>query len=119
MPGTVQTPDTEAARLGSGNLMGAIVWALQHAKDSAKGNPLELAAAGTGGQYLSTFKDRTIEKAIDEIGGELHSQYSISYAPAGSNADGYHEIKVAISKKGSSKWTIRARPGYYIGRPQT
>jgi len=31
MPGTVQTPDTEAARLGSGDLVPAIVWAVKHA----------------------------------------------------------------------------------------
>jgi VWFA-related protein len=36
MPGTVQTPDTEAARLGSGDLVPAIVWAVQHAKDKIK-----------------------------------------------------------------------------------
>ena len=87
MPGTVQTPDTEAARYGSGDLMHAIVWAVQHVKDKVKGNPLELATAGTGGEHLATFKDRSIENAIDEIGGELHSQYSVSYAPTGTNDD--------------------------------
>lgn len=118
MPGTVQTPETDAARYGSGDLLGAVVWALGHAKDSIKGNPLEMAAAGTGGQHLATFKDRSVEKAIDEIGGELHSQYSISYAPTGTNDAGYHEIKIAISKSGSNKWKIRSRPGYYIGPPE-
>jgi len=76
MPGTIQTPDTAAGRYGSGDLMPAIVWAVQHVKDKIKGNPLELAATGTGGEHLATFKDRSIERAIDEIGGELHSQYS-------------------------------------------
>ena len=98
MPGTVQTPDTEAARHGSGDLMPAIVWAVKHVKDKVKGNPLELATAGTGGEHLATFKDRSIEKAIDEIGGELHSQYSVSYAPTGTNDTGYHEIKVTLAK---------------------
>jgi VWFA-related protein len=119
MPGTIQTPDTAAARYGSGDLMPAIVWAVNHVKDKVKGNPLELAAAGTGGEHLATFKDRSIEKAIDEIGGELHSQYSVSYAPTGTNATGYHEIKVALAKskntKGSTAWKIRNRPGYYVG----
>ena len=119
MPGTVQTPDTEAARQGSGDLMPAIVWAVKHVKDKVKGNPLELATAGTGGEHLATYKDRSIEKAIDEIGGELHSQYSVSYAPTGTNDAGYHEIKVAIAKHGSDKWKIRSRPGYYIGPPES
>jgi VWFA-related protein len=119
MPGTVQTPDTEAARLGSGDLAPAIVWAVKHAKDKVKGNPLELATAGTGGAHLATYKDLSIDKAIDEIGGELHSQYSVTYAPTGTNDAGYHEIKVAIAKHGSGKWKIRSRPGYYIGPPQS
>ncbi len=118
MPGTVQTPDTDAARYGSGDLTQAVVWAVQHAKDKIKGSPLELAAAGTGGAHLPTFKDRSIEKAIDEIGGELHSQYSITYAPTGTNDTGYHEIKIGIDKKGSSRWKVRSRPGYYIGPPE-
>jgi VWFA-related protein len=125
MPGTVQTPDTEAARLGSGDLGQAIIWAVKHAKDKVKGNPLELAAAGTGGEHLATFKDRSIETAIDQIGGELHAQYSVSYAPTGTNADGYHEIKVSLAKsatkgvKDSKDWKVRNRPGYYVGPPES
>jgi len=119
MPGTVQTPETEAARYGSGDLTQAIIWAVQHVKDKIKGNPLELAASGTGGEHLATFKDRSIEKAIDEIGGELHSQYSVTYTPTGTNDAGYHEIKVAIAKPGSNGWKVRARPGYYVGPPET
>jgi hypothetical protein len=79
---------------------------------------LELAAAGTGGAHLATFKDRSIETALDEIGGELHSQYSLSYAPTGTNDSGYHEIKIGIDKKGSNKWKVRSRPGYYVGPPE-
>jgi VWFA-related protein len=125
MPGTVQTPETEAARLGSGDLSQAIIWAVQHVKDKVKGNPLELAAAGTGGEHIATFKDRSIEKAIDEIGGELHAQYSVSYAPTGTNGNGYHDIKVVLVKgatkgvKNSKDWKIRNRPGYYVGPPES
>jgi hypothetical protein len=125
MPGTVNTPDTAAARLGSGDLGQAIIWAVKHAKDKVKGNPLELAAAGTGGQHIAAFKDRAIETAIDQIGGELHSQYSATYAPTGTNADGYHEIKVSLVKaatkgvKDSKDWKIRNRPGYYVGPPES
>jgi VWFA-related protein len=119
MPGTVQTPETDAARYGSGDLMQAVIWAVQHVKDKVKGNPLELAATGTGGEHIATFKDRSIEKAIDDIGGELHSQYSVSYAPTGTNDSGYHEIKIAIDKKGSNKWQVRSRPGYYVGPPES
>ncbi len=37
----------------------------------------------TGGLYQSTVRDASIEKAIDEIGGELHAQYTLSYRPTG------------------------------------
>jgi VWFA-related protein len=115
-PGTVQTPETEDSRYGSGNLMNAVVWAVQHVKDKTTGNPLEVATAGTGGAHLATFKDRSVEKAIDEIGGELHSQYSVSYIPTGTNDMGYHEIKVTLAKNGLK---VRARPGYYVAPPES
>lgn len=115
-PGTVQTQTTEDARYGSGDLTQAIIWAVQHVKDKMTANPLELATAGTGGVHLATFKNRSIENAIDEIGGELHSQYSVSYAPTGTGESGYHEIKVTVAKNGLR---VRARPGYYLAPPES
>ena len=92
---------------------------MQHIRDQVKGNPLELAAAATGGAQLSTFKDRSIEKAIDEIGGELHSQYMISYTPTDASVTGYHEIKVSVIRKDAKNLKIRARPGYYLAPPES
>jgi VWFA-related protein len=110
-PGTVQTPDTDTALYGEGNIMNAVVWAVSHVKDALKDNPLQIATAGTGGAHLATWKDRSIEDALDSVGGELHSQYSLSYAPTGTSATGYHEIKITVDKKNLK---VRARPGYYI-----
>ena len=115
-PGVPQTPTTEAARYGSGDLLQAVIWAVQHVKDQVTAHPLALAATATGGAHLPTFKDRSIERAIDEIGGELHSQYSISYAPTGTNETGYHEIKVRVDRNGLK---VRARPGYYVAPPES
>lgn len=114
IPGSVQTPETEATRYGSGDLMQAVIWAVQHVKDTVKANPLELATAGTGGAHVPTFKNHSIENAIDEIGGELHSQYSLSYTPVGTGDTGYHEIKVTVDKNGLK---VRNRPGYYLAPP--
>lgn len=114
-PGVAQTPDSEAARYGSGNLLALAAWAVQHVKDQVKDHALEVAATATGGAHLPTFKDRSMEKAIDEIGGELHSQYSISYTPTGGNDTGYHEIKVQVDRDGLR---VRSRPGYYIAPPE-
>jgi len=117
-PGTVQTPTSEENRYGNIDLMAAAVWAVQHIHDQVKDHALEVAATATGGTHLSTFKDRSIEKAIDEIGGELHSQYTISYTPTGSDAVGYHEIKVNILRHDAKNLKVRARPGYYLAPPE-
>jgi len=119
-PGVPATPTYEDNyRYGSADLMAAVVWAVQHIHDQMKGNSLELAGAATGGANLSTFKDRSIENAIDEIGGELHSQYTISYTPTDPNATGYHEIKVSVIRNDAKNLKIRARPGYYLAPPES
>jgi len=115
LPGTIQTPTTEAQRDEGLDLMALAVWAIQHAKNQISDHALEIAATATGGAHLATYRDRSVEKAIDEIGGELHSQYSLSYAPTGTNDMGYHEIKVDVDRKNLK---VRARPGYYIPPPE-
>jgi VWFA-related protein len=116
LPGTVQTPTSEAQRAGGIDILALAVWAVQHAENQVKAHALEVAATATGGQHLATYRDRSIERAIDEIGGELHSQYNVSYTPMGTGESGYHEIKVSVDKPGV---TVRARPGYYLGPPSS
>jgi VWFA-related protein len=116
VPGTVQTPTTEQNREGYGNLMNLIVWAVTNVKHKITDHALEIATAGTGGEHIPTFKEKNIEKAVDEIGGELHSQYSLTYAPTGTSQTGYHEIKVQVDKKDLK---VRARPGYYLAPPES
>jgi hypothetical protein len=108
------TPTSEENRYGNIDLMAAAVWAVQHIHDQVKDHALEVAATATGGAHLATFKDRSIEKAIDEIGGELHSQYTLSYTPAGTGSTGYHEIKVSVIRNDAKSLKVRARPGYYL-----
>lgn len=114
-PGTIQTPTTEENRNSGADLLALAVWAVQHIEGAVKDRPLEVATTATGGAYLSTYKDRSIEKAIDEIGGELHAQYTVSYVPTGGNDFGYHEIKVQVDHKDLK---VRARPGYYVAPPE-
>ena len=115
-PGSVQTPSSDGALYGTGDLMAAVVWAVKNIKHKITDHALELAATATGGQHIATFKNHSIENAIDEIGGELHSQYSLSYIPTGTNETGYHEIKVTVKKEGLK---VRARPGYYLAGPES
>jgi len=116
LPGTVQTPSNDGSQPAGVDLMGLAVWAVQHAKDKITAHALELAATATGGAHLATWKDRSIEKALDEIGGELHAQYTLSYTPTATDANGYHEISVVVDRK---DLTVRARPGYYLAPPES
>jgi VWFA-related protein len=117
-PGTVQTPTTEAQAAEAGSPLAGVqalaVWAVMHAKDKVTAHQLEIAAAATGGEHVKAWKDRSLEKLLDEIGGELHSQYTLTYAPSGTDAEGYHEISVKVDRK---DLTVRTRPGYYLAGP--
>jgi VWFA-related protein len=110
-PGTVQTPNSEATRDGNMDLLAVAEYVVQHTKDQIKDRALEVATTATGGMYQSTFKERTIEKAIDAIGGELNAQYTLSYHPTTSDTVGYHTIKITVNKAGMN---VRSRPGYYL-----
>ncbi len=110
-PGSVQTPTTQQQYGGNIDLLGLAEWAVQNATAVVKDRPLEVAATATGGTYQSTFKERTIENAVDAIGAELNSQYTLSYRPTGSDDSGYHRIQVTVDRPGVK---VRTRPGYYL-----
>lgn len=110
IPGTPQTPTTEELRAGNADVGAPLLWVAKHTSQTVRNDPLEIAAA-TGGLFQSTFHDTSIEPAIDQIGGELHAQYVLSYRPTGTDASGYHEIKVELVDRRGLK--VRFRPGYY------
>src|SRR5438045_2482658 len=116
-PGVPDTPTLEANRNSGVDLLAAAIWAVQHIYGQVKANALEVAGAATGGVHLAAFRDRSIERAIDEIGGELHSQYTLSYTPTDADVAGYHEIKVSVIRNDAKNLKIRARPGYYLALP--
>jgi VWFA-related protein len=111
VPGTAQTPSSEQQREGNIDLLALAEIAVRNAENVVKERPLEVATTATGGMYESAFKDRTIEKVVDEIGGELNAQYTLSYRPAGTDAAGYHTIKVTVDR---TDLKVRTRPGYYL-----
>jgi VWFA-related protein len=115
IPGQPQTPTTEEQRNAGLDLLSAIIWLVQCAENAVGRNSLELASAGTGGAHVSTFRESSIEKALDQIGGELHAQYTLAYRPSGSHHYGFHKIEVQVSRPGVR---VRTRPGYYLGAPE-
>jgi VWFA-related protein len=113
--GTAQTPQSEAATMGNIDLLPIAIWLVKTGKNALGPNSLAIASKATGGLHLNTLKDRSIQKAMDEIGGELHAQYTLGYRPPGEEAFGYHEIKVTVDRPGA---TVRSRPGYYLPPPE-
>ncbi|HEY0703548.1 MAG TPA: VWA domain-containing protein [Candidatus Acidoferrales bacterium] len=93
------------------DLLALAEWLVRTGKNAITGNSLEIASKATGGLHTNPVRDRSIEKGMDAIGGELHAQYTISYRPSGEDPEGYHEIKVEVDRQNV---TVRARPGYYI-----
>jgi VWFA-related protein len=109
------TPEMEQAVQPNIDLGAVLVWLVKTGKNAIGYNPLELASDLTGGLLVNAVRDRTIEKAIDEIGGELHAGYTIVCRPPDNQTTGYHTIKVTLDRSGVS---VRARPGYYIEPPE-
>lgn len=95
---------------GDNNLIPLTVWAVTNIKDQIHDNGLQIATTATGGTHFATWKDRSIQAAIDGIGGELHSQYLLMYTPT-ATTEGYHEIKVTVDKP---NFSVRSRPGYFV-----
>jgi len=111
MPGTAQTPTSQAQYGGNIDLTGLAEWAVRNATAVVKDRPLEVAATATGGTFQPVFRDSKIENAVDAIGGELNSQYVLSYHPTDADKPGYHHIKVTVDRPGVK---VRTRPGYYL-----
>lgn len=110
-PGVPQTPQTEAQTQGNIDMLALAIWVMKHAANAVKNHALEVATEATGGVHYATMKDRSIEKVMDEIGAELHAQYTLGYKPPGDEPSGFHEIRVTVDRTGVR---VRTRPGYYL-----
>ena len=110
IPGVAQTPGNQQGRDGNVDLTDLVKWAARLASLPVREHPLEISAAGTGGLYQGTVRDKSISTAIDRIGDELHGSYTLSYRPLGTDPHTYHEIKVTVDRPGLK---VRTRLGYY------
>lgn len=109
--GMPQTPEVERQMQEGADLGALAIWLVKTGMNALGPNALAVASKATGGLNVKTMKDRSIEKAIDEIGGELHAQYTLGYKPTGDDPVGYHDIRVVVDRPGVS---VRTRPGYYV-----
>lgn len=74
-------------------------------------NPAELYTKLTGGREYTFVTQNDLERAINDIGAEIRSQYILSYSPNNKMEGGFHKIRVEVSR-GDLK--IRTRPGYWM-----
>lgn len=89
------------------------IFLLQQGRNRSKKHDLEVAAAATGGVHYGAVRGETLREALDDIGGELHAQYIISYRPNSERGPGFHAVRVAVSR---SDVSVRTRPGYYVAQ---
>ncbi len=108
------TPQMEQAVQPNMNLGALLIWLVKTGQNAFGQNSLALASDATGGLHVNVLHEKNFQKAIDEIGGELHAEYNIGYRPSGEKT-GYHDIRVTVEKKGVK---VRTRPGYYIAPPE-
>jgi VWFA-related protein len=70
-------------------------------------------AHDTGGDVYYGMKSRAMEELYSRVTEEARNQYTLAYAPAGTDrGTEYHEIEVRVKREGL---TILAREGYYAG----
>ncbi|MGC2657751.1 MAG: VWA domain-containing protein, partial [Bryobacteraceae bacterium] len=108
--------ETNVIQQEDGNLlnMGAPIWRTVEQLFKVA-TPAQAFTSFTGGRIYSFSGERSLERAITDIGDELQSQYLISYSPTDKDEPGFHKITIAIDKPGLD---IRARPGYWWGGGQ-
>jgi VWFA-related protein len=110
-PGVAQTPTSEQQWGGNLDLEATAEMVVRTFTSQAILHPLEIATTATGGLFEPTLGHRSIENALAAIGGDLNTQYTLSYSPTKSEKPGYHEIKIIVDRKGAK---VRTRPGYYL-----
>ena len=109
--GGVETPTTQ-----SQNNMGNWAPVIKDIYELAKGifipDPLDVYTTYTGGRQYAFKSQRDLERAVSNLGDELHSQYLLTYIPSAATQEeaGYHNIVVQVLKPDMK---IRARDGYY------
>ncbi|MEN6537279.1 MAG: VWA domain-containing protein [Bryobacteraceae bacterium] len=122
MPGMV-VPTPENARAVSGlegtsiNFLPLFVEIFRSVKAIFVDNPAEVLTDFTGGREFGFDSIRDLERAISQIGEEVHSQYIVNYSPNNKVEGGFHEIKVQVfGSTGAQRRDLKVvtRPGYWL-----
>jgi len=76
-----------------------------------KTKTVQALAEATGGTTASFTRKAGLEKIVEELGSELHTQYVLSFVPA-DLSPGYHRLEVRL--RNDAAYRVRARPGYQM-----
>lgn len=113
--GVVETPTTQSQQ-NVGNWVPVFKEIFLATKAIFVSNPLEVYTTYTGGREYNFKTQRELDRAVSNIGAEMHSQYLLTYTPNNQEEAGFHDIVVQVSRPGL---TVRTRDGYYLaGTPE-
>jgi VWFA-related protein len=113
--GNVETPTTQS-QTADGNWVPLLNEIYIAAKGLFIPNPLKVYTNYTGGRQYSFMNQKELDRAVSELGEELHSQYLLTYTPNNQEESGFHTINVQVLKPDLK---VRARDGYYIAGGKT
>lgn len=114
--GYAATPTTIEQNYYMGNYVPVFVDIFKAVKSVFVDDTLDVFTRFTGGREYSFIGEKSLNKAIEGISEELHSQYLLSYSPNDQSEGGFHEIKVIVNRPNLE---VRTRPGYWVAaRPE-
>jgi VWFA-related protein len=63
----------------------------------------------TGGELVEVQSTKDLQATFVQLLAEYRQRYLVGYTPTGVTADGWHEIKVTVARRGAD---VRTRQGY-------
>jgi VWFA-related protein len=114
---TMQAYGTEG---GSAQFLPLLLEIYKDAKAIFKSTPVQVYTKGTGGEEFPFYGGKGLEQAIQRIGEDLHSEYTLSYNPNNKQEGGFHHIEVTITGHSEVpvKGGVKVRPGYWAATHQ-
>ena len=109
--GGVQTPSSVEIQNNSGNYIPMFVEIFKAAKSIFVDDQVDVFTRYTGGKQYAFVSQKSLEKAVQAVGEELHSQYLLSYNPDNLDEGGFHEIRVKVNRP---RLEVRTRTGYWV-----
>lgn len=117
--GAVNTPTSTAQMTGApgygANFAPMLVEIFRGVKGVFVQNPIEIYTEYTGGKEMGFVSQQDLERAVQNIGREIHNQYIITYNPNNKNEGGLHNIRVEVTRPGLE---VRTRKSYWMAAVQ-